>query len=655
MKFRYILAAISICALTAAAFFWLGQAPLSRGSAPAGYVYDGIRIVDSETGDEVAFDEHDPFGDMFAAMAAEMAAAIENGVLMVDPGTGKATLLVQGTKAVAPLPEPGQEVPFDTGTSGSAPIFLSRSPETDSFTLRAPESAMEAGVDFMVTFIRSQGDIQNRISAQDALQAARAAALRQWNGDMDRLQAELAKGPVAAAETYRLNLPGDFATIAVPLSAGFDDSTDNGQPGVVDRLTGKTLFNLRLDTAQTLKQALAAQREEIAHPDDDTRLLYENDHILILARRDASFQLFGTAIPGAAGYAIYGEAGDLTGLQTVWNAVESISDRRPDPGIVASADFDALAWFGDRGVDLAARAGFGAPFDDSFAEQLSKALVTDRLISGQSGIRGDIALRERDRIDDPLATLFQVNYACLPRPSADESPVALQAALSTNPFSDGLGHRDIYLDEVGARIAKDAKGVAGDHAFNPETDMPVRQPPIWAWQSPTGAFGADNLSYFAYRVRDLDVRLQLVCATSSENPYAALAGLQILNNQPLPDLSGLPPLASEMFGHYNSAHAIGDGLYKVRETRDGGHLLIDAMGKSLSDTPFDSSWNYPTHGVFETTDENGKSALWSYSGQQLLPYEYDDFDDAPDGIIQARKGEETLFYAVAQRRFVPRP
>ena len=79
------------------------------------------------------------------------------------------------------------------------------------------------------------------------------------------------------------------------------------------------------------------------------------------------------------------------------------------------------------------------------------------------------------------------------------------------------------------------------------------------------------------------------------------------------------------------------------------------MGKSLSDTPFDSSWNYPTHGVFETTDENGKSALWSYSGQQLLPYEYDDFDDAPDGIIQARKGEETLFYAVAQRRFVPRP
>ncbi|RCW81399.1 hypothetical protein [Paracoccus lutimaris] len=655
MSKKYLSLAAFVLAVIAAAYFWTHRNPLSRLDAPTGYIFSGLEIIDSETGKEAVIEEYAFFADMFLAMADQLAAAAEQGYLMVDPRAETATLLVEGTTAVAPLPEPGKEVPFDVGTSGSAPIFLSYSAGDDRFTLRAPESALEIALDFNVSFVRAQGDIQDLIAAQNDMQAQRIAALAEWNSDIDRLQAELTARPEATARTYRLNLPGDFTTIAIPLSATYDDSDDAGQSGVVDRVTGETLFNLRLDTAEALKRIFAAERESYLGPDDDIRILHEDDHTIIVARRDRPFFFLSTVITGSVGYAVHADAEDLAQLRTAWQAAESLSGERPDPGVVTSADFDAMTWFRDQGAALAARTKNNAGFAESFHEQVTTELVADKLLSGQSGIRGSLMLRESSKIDDPFATLFEVNYACLPRLRTDESPVTLHERLSTNPFSNGLAYRDLALDAIAASISHNAFGVASDHVFNPLTDQAIRQPAVWAWQSPVGAFGADNLSYFGYRVRDLGGQFQLVCATSSENPYAALAGLQILDDQPLPGLSGLPPMISARFERYPAAHAIGDGLYEVRESPEGGYLLIDTDGTRLSDIPFERSWSYDEIQAFKTTDAKGRSALWSFSGEQLLPYEYDDIDDAPNGIIEARKGDQTLFYSLAERRFVPQP
>lgn len=655
MKIKYILAAAFICAVAAASLFWINRNPLARLNSPTGYIYADLAIIDAETGQEAALDDYGPFGGMFAAMAEEMVKALEQGVLIVDPAAGHATLLAAGTSATAPLPERGQEVAFDAGTSGSAPIFLSYSPADDRFTLRAPETALEVGLSFHASFVPAPDGAKDRISAQEAMQAARADALSQWNGAMDRLQADLARKPDPMAGTYRLNLPGDFATIAVPFAATYDDSDDTGQTGVVDRVTGRTLFNLHLDTAEALTQRLSAHRKEYLGPDDGTRILHEDDRTLIVARRDRPFFFLRIFIPGDIGYAVHGDFEDLAQLQTARAAAESLSEQKPDPGVIDTAGFDAMAWFRDQGTRLTARTEYNTTISDAFGEQLAEELVAGKLLSGQSKIRGTIRLRDSDKADDPFATLFDVNYACLPRRMTNDSPVALHERLSTSPFFDGLAHRDTGLDMIAASIAHNAIEPGSDYVFDPKTDQPTRLPPVWAWQSPMDAFGADNLSYFAYRVRDLDGRFQLVCATSSENPYAAQAGLQILNNQPLPDLSELPSLISDRFEHYAAAFPIGDGLFKVQEAQDKGYQLIDANGAKLTDAAFESSWDHRDSRVFDTTDAKGKSALWSYAGEQLLPYEYDDFDDGPNGIVSARKGDQTLYYSVAERRFVPEP
>lgn len=660
MKIKVIAGIALACGLAALSYFWINRDPLARLSAPTGYVYTGIEMIDTETGKPATFEEAGLFGAMFAAMGEQLTRAAERGYLMVDPAARTAHLRVKGITSVAPLPEPGQESSFDHGGAASGPVFLTYSRGRDRFTVRAPETALNIGYEFFLTFVRAPQDISDRIATQDALQAQRLAELAKWNKAMDELQSALTPAPdqgTAPQQSYRLNLPGDMARASVPMAVSLGDSELQTAPALIDRAEGQELLNLRLRTKAQLAGVIDSARDQLLDPpNEDTRLLYQDDRTLVVARRGKPIQFLATAEMGNAGYLMQAAPQDGAQLQTVWRIVKSMSAAPPDPAIGIEADFDALAWFADRGLTLAARTQYNQNPAEFFQDKLAENLRTEDLISDSFNIRTEVTLHKSAEIEDLFAEkLFRANLACEPRLTTNDSPTRLHERLSRAPYFGGLAYRDLNTEQLAAIIANDALDMIAEFQFDPNNDLAPRSPPVWAWQSASGAFGADNLSYFAYQTRDLGGPFQLVCATSADNPYAARALLQIFQALPLPDLSDLPPLAEQHFGRYASASAVGDGLYRVTETRDGGSVLIDANGRKLSQIPFEWLWEYSSHRVFETLDANDKHALWTYSGEQLLPYEYDDFDSEGDDLIRTYQQDQSRLYSVSRRAFVADP
>lgn len=642
MKFRILAAILGLCGLAAVAVYWINRDPLSRLTEPTGYTYAGIDLFDTETGKPAMLEDYGFLAPMFAEMAEALAQAAQQGYLMIDPDARTASLVALGMTATASLPASGQQTAFNSVGSGGGPIFLTYSRKEDRFIVRAPETALDAGLDFRLRFERAEDDLSDRIAAQDKLRVEREAVLAQWNGEMDKLQAQL---PPAVEEpgpvTYRQILPGDLGTIAAPVTAALDPPQGDGFHLLNDRATGRKWMGIRLDTKDDLNRIFTANRKELLDPpSDDTRLLYEDDETMVVARRGKPmfFERFVTL--GDMGYIVRAAPKDGAQLATIWQIANSITDAPPDPDAIPSQDFDALSWFAEQGLDLDIGRDAFTEQSDKFAERLS----VEGLLTRSPELRRTVGLIPVAQLGDPFAGAFKANLVCAPRLLTGDSPTAMHEEFSSNPVFSGLAHRDMGLDHIAAWVAQKAYLPDATFEFDPSKHRPDPGDPIWSLQSPQAAIGADKLSYFAYRARDLGGQFQLICASSSDNPYAAQAALQIAERHELPDLSGIAPEIARIFGDYEYAALIGDTVYEARRSGSDSRLLVGADGSVISDVPFDWSWEFDDLRLFETGNLQGKHALWSFEGEQLLPYEYDEIDDNSDGTISVYKdGDEQIY------------